>query len=153
MPSEIVEVRRESSIAVAVVRRRARAAELSRVVPECCGLVWKALKSQGVHGGRNVAIYLDGEINLEVGVELAEGCQPGGELVLSATPAGAVAHVRHLGPYGSLGRAHDAIHEWSRTAHRRLAGPSWELYGHWQEAWSTDPSGILTDVYYLLAEA
>ena len=137
-------------IPVAVVRRRVTQAELSRVVPEGCGLVWNALREKHVPGGRNVAIYWDGAINLEVGVELAGPFVPQGELVSSATPGGAVAHVTHYGPYGGLGAAHEAIREWARAHHRRLPGPNWEIYGHWQDAWNTDPSSIRTDVYYLV---
>jgi hypothetical protein len=32
-----------------------------------------------------------------------------------------------------------------------LAGPNWEIYGHWQREWDTNPSQIRTDVYYQLA--
>ncbi|MDB5328046.1 MAG: Bacterial transcription activator, effector binding domain, partial [Phycisphaerales bacterium] len=31
-----------------------------------------------------------------------------------------------------------------------MAGPNWELYGHWDQSWNDDPSKIRTDVYYLL---
>jgi len=31
-----------------------------------------------------------------------------------------------------------------------FAGPNWEIYGHWQSEWNTNPSQIRTDVYYLL---
>jgi hypothetical protein len=27
---------------------------------------------------------------------------------------------------------------------------SWEIYGHWEESWNTDPSKIRTDVFHLL---
>jgi hypothetical protein len=33
-----------------------------------------------------------------------------------------------------------------------LAGPQWEIYGHWLPEWNKDPSQIRTDVYYLLAD-
>jgi len=58
------------SVPLAVIRRQARASELSRVVPECCGLVWNAVRAQQAKAGRHVAIYWDGTIRLEVGVEL-----------------------------------------------------------------------------------
>jgi hypothetical protein len=35
---------------------------------------------------------------------------------------------------------------WCRTHGRRVAGPSWEIYGHWTE----DESRLRTDVYHLL---
>ena len=33
---------------------------------------------------------------------------------------------------------------------RALAGPNWEIYGHWQEDWNEDPAKIRTEVFYLL---
>src|SRR5215469_17819219 len=73
-----------------------------------------------------------------------------GEVVRSATPAGPVAWTTHLGPYSGLGPAHDAVSQWCRDYNRQLAGPNWEIYGHWQSEWNTNPLQIRTDVYYLL---
>ena len=151
MPPYVVEVEDLPSIPVAVVRRRVTPAELSRAVPECCGLAWNALRAQDVKGGRNVAIYWDGAINLEAGVEFAGPFVGRGDVVKSATPGGAVAQVVHLGPYGGLGAAHYAIRVWARAHNRRLVGPNWEIYGHWQDAWNSDPSSIRTDIFYLVA--
>jgi effector-binding domain-containing protein len=136
---------------LAVVRRRARSVELSRVVPEACGTVWAALRAQQISGaGRHVALYLDGQINLEVGVELDAPFAGAREVVASATPAGAVATVVHWGPYGRLGEAHQAIRDWCAGHGHVPAGPNWEIYGHWQDEWNSDPSKIRTDVFYLL---
>lgn len=151
MPDSAVELQDLPAVAVAVVRRRVRPEDLSRLVPECCGLAWNALRSQGRRGGRNIAIYWDGSITLEAGVELAGPFTPQDGVVRSSTPAGPVAHVAHFGPYGGLGAAHEAIHEWSRASGRKLAGPKWEIYGHWQDAWNADASLIRTDVHYLLS--
>src|SRR6266853_4917982 len=139
------------SVPLAVVRRQARPAELARVVPEGCGLVWSFIRAQKLKGGRHVAIYWDGAIHLDVGVELDGSFAEGGEVVRSATPAGLAAFVTHLGPYGQLGAAHQAIRDWCSAHNHRLAGPNWEIYGHWQSAWDKDPSRIRTDVFYQLA--
>lgn len=146
-----VELGHRPAIAVAVVRRRVSASVLSRVVPECCGLVWKALRAQQLQPGRHVAIYRDGEILLEVGAELNVPFREEDGLVSSATPAGVVASATHFGPYGQLGGTHRAIVDWCRENGHRLAGPSWEVYGHWQDEWNADPSKIRTDVFYLVA--
>jgi hypothetical protein len=138
------------SIPLAVIRRQANASELSRVVPQCCGLVWNALKAQQARGGRHVAIYWDGSIRLEVGVELDGPFVETSEVIRSATPAGPVAWATHLGPYGGLGAAHDAVRRWCRANNRQAAGPNWEIYGHWQSEWNKNPSLIRTDVNYLL---
>ncbi len=152
MPSHAVRMDRLDAVPLAVVRREARAADLARVVPECCGLVWNALRAQGVRGGRHVAVYWDGAIRLDVGVEIGVPFAETGELVRSATPSGAIAWTTHMGPYGALGSAHDAIRAWARAGGHRLAGPNWEIYGHWKSEWDHDPAQIRTDVFYLVAE-
>jgi effector-binding domain-containing protein len=138
------------SVPLAVIRRQVSAHDFARVVPECCGLVWNVIRAQQIQAGRHVAVYWDGSIRLEVGVELYGPFAEHGEVVRSATPAGAVASATHFGPYGGLGAAHDAIHRWCRTNNHRLAGPNWEIYGHWQPEWNADPSQTRTDVCYLL---
>jgi effector-binding domain-containing protein len=116
--------------------------------------VWNVVRAQKVPGaGRNVAVYLDGQINLEVGVELDAPFAGHGEVVDSATPGGPVATTTHYGPYGQLGAAHAAIQAWCAARGYALAGPQWEVYGHWKDEWNRDPSLISTEVYYLLAEA
>lgn len=145
-----VHVEHLDSIPLAVVRRQARQSDLSRLVPELCGLVWSVLRAQQIKGGRHIAIYWDGSIRLEVGVELSVPFVEQDGVVRSATPAGMVAWVTHFGPYGRLGEAHDAIRQWCKSQNHRFAGPQWEIYGHWLKEWDADPSQIRTDVFYLL---
>ena len=136
---------------LAVVRRQAKAHELSRVVPAACGEVWNVIRAQQVKGaGRHVAIYLDGVINLEVGVELEAPFAGHGEVVGSSLPTGLVAHTTHMGPYQKLGDAHRAIVDSCAARHYELAGPNWEIYGHWRDEWNHNPALIQTDVFYLL---
>ncbi|MBI1345874.1 AraC family transcriptional regulator [bacterium] len=136
---------------LAVVRRVAAPAQLSKVVPEACGIVWNVIRSQNVPGaGRHVAVYYDDVIHLEVGVELETPFVGYGDVVGSMTPAGTVVTTTHLGPYGGLHHAHAAVHQWCQQQGRQLAGPRWEIYGHWLPEWNVDPSLIVTDVFYLL---
>ena len=148
------DIRLEQSVGrpLAVIRRRAKQQDLSKVVPDACGIVWKVIKAQQVAGaGRHVAIYLDDQIHLEVGVELEAPFAGSGEVVSSVTPAGPVAATTHYGHYGQLFRAHNAIQRWCQQNGRNLNGPSWEIYGHWKDEWNNDPSLIRTDVYFLLS--
>ena len=147
----VTRIEQLSRLPLAVVRRRAAQRELSKVVPEACGTVWNVLRAQSVTGaGRHVAVYWDCQINLEVGVELDAPFAGFGEVVPSATPAGLVAATTHYGPYGLLPAAHAAIKQWCADHGQTLAGPSWEVYGHWQDEWNRDPAKITTDIYYLL---
>src|ERR1700712_4041843 len=103
-----VRIEQRDSRPLAVVRRRASRQQLPRIVPVACGVVWGVVRAQQVSGaGRQVAVYLDGQINLEVGVELGLPFAGYGEVVGSATPAGLVATTTHYGPYGQLHRAHE----------------------------------------------
>jgi effector-binding domain-containing protein len=136
---------------LAVVRRRAARPDLPTLIPQACSQVWNALRAKNVTGaGRHVTVYLDDLVNLEVGVELDAPIAGDGEVVPSATPAGRVATTTHLGPYPHLHRAHAAIRQWCAAQGHALAGPCWEIYGHWLDAWNQDPSQVRTDVYYLL---
>ena len=146
-----VQVTHVSSIPLAVVRRQARASELAAAVPAGCGVVWSFVRAHQLSAGRNVAVYWDGTIRLEVGVELNGSLPDGGDIVPSATPAGLAASVVHLGPYDQLGTAHQAIRDWCSAQGHQLTGPNWEIYGHWQSDWNSDPSQIRTDVFYQLA--
>ena len=133
---------------LAVVKRRAKPAEMSRVVVECCGLVWNALKAAGVKGaGRHVSVYFDDVVNLEVGVEMDGPFDGAGEVVKSALPMGMAASTVHLGPYQRLGEAHAAVKSWCAKNGYELSGVRWEIYGHWIEEWNKDSSKIRTDVY------
>jgi effector-binding domain-containing protein len=150
MPPEVI-LAHADAIPLAVVRRRARPAELATVVPQACGIVWDFLRSHAVEAGRNVALYLNANIDLEVGVEVLGAFDEQGEVVHSSTPAGAVVSAVHYGPYQRLGNAHDAIHAWCAARGYRLTGLRWEIYGHWLPEWNADPSGIRTDVFYQVA--
>ncbi len=144
-----VRVEQVQSQPTAIVRRRARIDELASVVPQGCGEVWEFVREVGtLRPGRNVALYLDGVINLECGVEVAGPFAGNGRVIPSSTPAGTVATTTHLGPYERLDEAHAAILAVCRERGLELAGPDWEVYGHWTD----DPAQLRTDVYYLLRD-
>ena len=145
-----VQVGHVGSTPLAVLRRHVRASELATVVPEGCGVVWSFVRARQLRAGRHVAVYWDGTIRLEVGVEIVEPFPDGEDVVRSATPSGRAASVVHLGPYNQLGVAHQAIRDWCSAHNLQLAGPNWEVYGHWQSEWDANPSQIRTDVFYQL---
>lgn len=137
---------------IAVVRRQATQAELSRIVPAACGEVWNFVKAAGIPAARHVAVYHDcetsGVMNVEIGVEVTAPFEGDGNVVYSTLPAGSVVTTSHLGPYHLLGGAHEAVHQYCREHGLRKAGPSWEIYGHWTD----NPAQLRTDVFYLLAD-
>jgi effector-binding domain-containing protein len=144
----MITIQQVSRIATAVIRRRVTRADLPRVVPQGCGLVWEALRAQGLKGGHNVALYRDAGAIVEAGVELVTPFTPSGEVVLSELPGGTTARTSHFGPYQDLGAAHTAVQQWCRANGYPLGAVCWEVYGHWRTEWDEDPSKIRTDVFY-----
>jgi effector-binding domain-containing protein len=95
---------------------------------------------------QNVMLYKDDKPSVEVGVLVSERFEPSGRVVLSELPGGETAMAVHRGNYAKLGVTHDAVRAHAEAEGRQLAGPRWEIYGHWRE----DPSELETEVYYLL---
>jgi effector-binding domain-containing protein len=83
---------------------------------------------------------------MEIGQEVFAAFPSKADLFCSSMPGGEVATTAHIGPYDRLGDAHRAIVQWVADHKRELAGPNWELYGHWTD----DPAKLWTDVFYLL---
>ena len=152
MPYQI-ELTHSPSIQTAVIRGRVQSNELSKFVPAACGEVWSFIRTAGLpRPGRHVALYLDGQGSVEVGAEISEPFAGNDRVHCSQLPAGRVATAVHYGPYSRLGEAHAAIRAWCDEHHHPLSGISWEVYGHWDESWNSDPSKIRTDVFHLLGD-
>jgi effector-binding domain-containing protein len=67
-------------------------------------------------------------------------------VIASALPEGEVATATHRGDYAQLGATHEAVRDYAAAAGRELAGPCWEVYGHWR----ADPAELETEVFWLL---
>jgi effector-binding domain-containing protein len=104
--------------------------------------------------GQNVFVYRDvpdqpGNGDVAFGVGVKAPFVKIGNVEPTSLPVGEVATTTHWGNYGGLGAAHHAVTDWCRVNGRRLAGPRWEVYGHWTD----DESRLRTDVFYLLESA
>jgi len=137
----VVEARQAVAQPIQIVRGRATMATLPRNIRKLFDEFYAGFKEKG---GLNIVFYpgsgVAGEFEIGCGVQV----QSGGNAV---TPAGLVATTAYFGPYDRMSVAHEAIHRWARESGHKLAGPSWEVYGHW----SDDPALLRTDIFYLLA--
>ena len=113
-------------------------------------LVYAAARAGAVAlDGQNIFIYRDAtneQLTVDFCVGVTARFAAVGVVVPLETPRGVAAMTTHRGDYAGLGRANAAILAWCRAHDRALAGPSWEVYGHWH----ADPAQLRTDVYYLL---
>jgi effector-binding domain-containing protein len=138
---------------LAAVRRRVRRGEVGKAWKPALDLVWEFL---GSHKdlrteGHNCFVYhhpARGEATMVVdfGVQVIRPFQDAGEVVCSATPAGEVAITTHIGSYGKLAAAHEAINSWRAATGRAFGACSWEIYGDWTD----DEAKLETQVIYLL---
>lgn len=101
--------------------------------------------------GQNIFVYHDApgqpaEADVAFGVGVTTPFVAVGNVRPTPLPVGEVATTTHLGNYSRLGTAHHAVIEWCHGHDRRLAGPRWEVYGHWTD----DEARLRTDVFYLL---
>jgi effector-binding domain-containing protein len=152
MPYEITLANAAPTL-TAVIRGRVEAAELSKFVPAACGEVWSFVRAAGLpRPGRHTALYLP-ECLVEVGAEVSEPFSGNDRVHCSQLPGGRVATTTHFGPYQRLGDAYTAIRRWCDENGHRRSGVCWEIYGHWDESWNSDPSKIRTDVFHAIESA
>lgn len=115
--------------------------------------VYAAASAGAVHlDGQNIFIYRSAtadELTVDFCVGVTAPFAALGAVEQLQTPHGIAAVTTHVGDYGRMGDANSAIIEWCRANNRLRAGPSWEVYGHWND----DPAQLRTDVFYLLQPA
>ena len=139
--------------AIAAVRVHVAASLVSSVFRDALDQVYDAGRRGVVQlDGQNIFVYRPvsgaaAELDVEFGVGITAPFAGAGSVQPAMTPAGDAAHAVHWGDYGALAAAHEAIVAWCRSNGHRLAGPRWEVYGHWRAE-----STPRTDVYYLLAQ-
>jgi effector-binding domain-containing protein len=143
-----------SSQPLAAVRRRLRIGEVAEAWKPALDLVWRFLRShEGLRSdGHNCFLYhhpAAGEAAMDVdfGVQIIRPFQDAGEVICTETPAGEVVMTTHIGSYGQLAAAHEAIKSWRAETGRAFSGYSWEIYGDW----SDDEAKLETQVVYLLS--
>lgn len=137
---------------------RTIAAVRARLTPSRIPLEFKryldkvyAARANGIQlDGQNIFIYRDavdqpGHIDVDFGVGCRTPLISTGDVRAVELPVGEAATTTHRGPYTDLAKAHNAVLEWCLTHSRELAGPRWEVYGHWVEG-----EVPKTDIYYLL---
>jgi effector-binding domain-containing protein len=135
---------------IAAVRVRLPVQDVPRRFADYLNQVYAASRTGAIElDGQNIFVYsgdAQGEADIEFGAGTRRSFEPTGAVVPSATPRGHAATTTHWGDYAGLGAAHDAVVAWCRSQGRSIAGPRWEVYGHW----SDNPATRRTDIFYLL---
>jgi effector-binding domain-containing protein len=150
MPEHVVEVVAVAGRPTAVVEQTTTWEQFAGMWRELLDEVYGVVRNREGRADRqwqNVMLYKDDAPTVEVGVLLDEPFPPHGRVVPSRLPHGSAAMTIHRGDYATLERAHDAVRRFAGREGLELAGPRWEIYGHWH----SNPGELETEVYYLLA--
>ena len=137
---------------IAAVHARVPAGRVAAVFGSYLDQVYAAARDGKVKlDGQNIFVYRDvaetpGQLDVDFGVGVDAPFTAAGHVAYAVTPSGSVATTTHRGDYGALGAAHAAVIAWCRSHDVALAGPRWEVYGHWR-----DGEVPRTDIYYLVA--
>jgi effector-binding domain-containing protein len=125
----------------ASIRGRAAWADLGAFVGGSLQELFHVAGSQGARfAGPPYAIYhhadsTEAEVDVEVGVPVAESVEPEGRVVATTIAGGLVATTMHCGPYENVGPAYQALGEWVQEHGHEMAGPPREVY-------LTDPNTV-----------
>jgi effector-binding domain-containing protein len=150
-----VSVQQAAQRSIAAVRARLAVPHIPGAFARYLDQVYAAARGGVVQlDGQNIFLYRTApdqpdHVDVEFGVGIRAAFAPIGNVRPVQLPVGEVATTTHWGPYAGLGAAHAAIIAWCRTQNRELAGPRWEVYGHWTD----DEAQRRTDIYYLLRPA
>jgi effector-binding domain-containing protein len=150
-----IEVRTEQAAPrrLAAIRSVIKPQDLGPAIGRSLGIIWPAVREQGVRFGHNVFVYRDGEpgtLIVEIGVEVIGDFPERGEVQIVHTPAGEVATATYYGDdYTQMDPVYQALGQWCASNGRRPAGVNWEVYGDP----AADPAQTRTDIYFLLEPA
>jgi effector-binding domain-containing protein len=151
----VIEVRTEQAAPrrLAAIRSVTTPQDLRRTISRSLGVIWPAVREQGVRFGHNVFVYRDGEpgtMIVELGVEVLGDFSEHGEVKIVQTPPGEVATAAYYGDdYAQMAPVYQALEQWCASNGRRPAGVNWEVYGDPAE----DPAQTRTGIYFLLEPA
>jgi len=93
------------------------------------------VEPKGAARGAPFAVYHNmpfqtGDVDVELGLPLVRGAKITGDVRARASvvPGGSVAYTIHVGDYGTIGKAYEAIYAWLDERGYRASGPPREIY-------------------------
>jgi DNA-binding transcriptional MerR regulator len=129
-----IRLRETQSQQAASIRGQVPWAELGTFVPSAMMELYGLAGEQGVRfAGPPYTAYhnadsTEAEVDLEVGLPLAESIEPGGRVLSTVVPGGLVAATVHAGRYEDIAPAYRALGEWVQEHGHETAGPPREVY-------------------------
>ncbi len=139
-------------VVLAVAQARFMRSEVSSKLLSLFDIAYSWLKTSSVkQAGHNYAIYdqcTADQMRVQAGFPVSDHFPDCESVKCVQLKSGRAVHVKHIGPYGKLQAAYNGLHEWCAREGYKTSGESWEIYGDWND----DPSQLVTDIYFRVAE-
>jgi effector-binding domain-containing protein len=129
-----VHVKQVAPATIVTERKRTTLAKLGGEMDSTLASIAGAVKPAGSAEGAPFAIYYNepfrpDDIDVEMGLPVARDAEVDGERVQRRVlEGGPVAYTLHVGPYGSIGAAYEALRDWIARHGHTPVGPPRELY-------------------------
>lgn len=137
----------------ASVRGRAAWADIGSFIQKALMEVFGVAGGQGIRfAGPPFAIYhsaeaTEADVELEVGIPVAEPIEPSGRVTATTIPGGLVAVTVHPGRYEEVAPAFRALGEWVQEHGHATAGPLREVYIVGPDQ-ARDPGALRTEIVW-----
>jgi effector-binding domain-containing protein len=149
-----IEVRDLPAQPAVAIRETATAKGLGPAMRELYPVVWAFLEKRGVEpAGPSFGVYhtfSEEEVDFEAGFPVSEPVEGEGRVRATELPATRAAVTVHVGPYTTIGQAHDALDRWIHEQGKDHTPAVREIYLT-GPADTEDSSAWRTEVVYPLA--
>jgi len=147
-------VKEQSCQPTLAIRTRTSVEDLSQVLGQAYGSVAQYVGEQGGQfaGPPYVAYYNDDmeDLDIEIGFPVARELPGRGEIQAGEIPGGRAAICIHVGPYGKIDRAYEALSQWMEESDLKPTGVAYEFYLNDPE--ETPPEQLMTQIVFPLKE-
>ena len=146
------EVKEQASRPTLSVRTRTSVGKLPEIMGQTYGMIAQYLGSLGEQpAGPPFAAYhnMDMEdLDVEIGFPVSREIAGRGDIQAGQLPGGRVATCLHVGPYGDIAAAYNALSEWVEAEGHEPAGVAYEMYLN--DPNETPPEALMTQIVYPL---
>ena len=148
-----IHLRETAPLPAATVRGRAAWAELGPFIGGALMEVFQVAGEKGIRfAGPAYGIYhnaeaTEAEVDLEVGMPVAEAIEPAGRVIATEIPGGLVATTVHAGRYEEVAPAYRALGAWVQEHGHETAGPPREVYVVGPDQ-VQDPGALRTEIVW-----
>ncbi|MGA3057799.1 MAG: MerR family transcriptional regulator [Candidatus Limnocylindrales bacterium] len=148
-----IHLRETQPQAAASVRGRTAWTDIGTFVAAAIMEVFKVVGDQGIRpAGPSYAMYhsadtSEAELDLEVGLPVADPVEPSGRVIATEIPGGLVATTVHSGRYEEVAPAYRALGEWVQEHGHETAGSPREIYVVGPDQVS-DPGALRTEIVW-----